>query len=144
MNNKSTWTEEQIERLRRLWLQGFSAARIAMRLNNGHSRNSVIGIIHRRGFNGRPPKPRVIKRDRTIKPRVKRERTITLAPLVPVRSAPPPPPPPPAPENGLRLTELTEGCCHWPYGDRDFRFCGAPAVNGVYCAAHLAVAHPQK
>jgi hypothetical protein len=43
-----------------------------------------------------------------------------------------------------KLCALTPETCHWPLGDprdRDFRFCGAPAIEPPYCAHHRALAY---
>jgi GcrA cell cycle regulator len=40
------WTEERVERLKKLWAEGFSANDIAMEIRHV-SRNAVIGKIHR-------------------------------------------------------------------------------------------------
>jgi GcrA cell cycle regulator len=47
------WTDERIERLRSLWLQGMTASQIAEDLG-GVSRNAVIGKAHRLGLQSRP------------------------------------------------------------------------------------------
>ncbi len=51
----NTWTEERVERLRRLWAEGLSASEIARELGEGISRNAVIGKVHRLGLPGRAP-----------------------------------------------------------------------------------------
>jgi len=47
------WTDERIERLKTLWLQGMTASLIAEELG-GVSRNAVIGKAHRLGLQSRP------------------------------------------------------------------------------------------
>src|SRR5262249_22070585 len=47
------WTEERIELLQRLWLQGQTASQIAEQLGDGVTRNAVIGKAHRLGLSGR-------------------------------------------------------------------------------------------
>lgn len=46
------WTDERVDELRRLWVEGLSAEEIAGRLG-GVTRNSVIGKVHRLGLTGR-------------------------------------------------------------------------------------------
>jgi GcrA cell cycle regulator len=46
------WTEERVELLKRLWLEGQSASQIALQLG-GVTRNAVIGKVHRLGLSGR-------------------------------------------------------------------------------------------
>ena len=48
-----SWTNEQIELLQKLWLEGCSASRIAGELGAGVTRNAVIGKVFRLGLSGR-------------------------------------------------------------------------------------------
>jgi GcrA cell cycle regulator len=48
-----SWTDEKVELLRKLWLEGLSASQIANTLSNGITRNAVIGKVHRLGLSGR-------------------------------------------------------------------------------------------
>src|SRR3954466_1520197 len=48
-----SWTDERIDRLKSLWLQGMTASQIAETLG-GVSRNAVIGKSHRLGLQSRP------------------------------------------------------------------------------------------
>jgi GcrA cell cycle regulator len=48
-----SWTEERIERLRKMWHDGATASQIADELG-GVSRNAVIGKAHRLGLEARP------------------------------------------------------------------------------------------
>ena len=48
-----SWTDERIERLKKLWSQGVTASQIADELG-GVSRNAVIGKAHRLGLQSRP------------------------------------------------------------------------------------------
>jgi len=50
------WTEDRIQRLRELWLEGMTASQIADELG-GVSRNAVIGKAHRIGLKARPIEP---------------------------------------------------------------------------------------
>src|ERR1700690_3274022 len=56
------WTDERVELLKRLWLDGLSASQIAKQLG-GVTRNAVIGKVHRLGLSGGalpsqpPPRP---------------------------------------------------------------------------------------
>ena len=47
-----TWTDERVECLRQMWLEGKTASQIASFL--GVSRNAVIGKAHRLGVDSRP------------------------------------------------------------------------------------------
>jgi GcrA cell cycle regulator len=46
------WTDERVERLKKLWAEGLSASQIAAQLG-GVSRNAVIGKVHRLCLPGR-------------------------------------------------------------------------------------------
>jgi GcrA cell cycle regulator len=48
-----SWTNERIELLQKLWLEGWSASRIAGELAHGITRNAVIGKVYRLGLSGR-------------------------------------------------------------------------------------------
>ena len=52
-----SWTDEQVELLRQLWLDGKSASQISGQLGHGLSRNAVIGKVHRLGLAGRAKSP---------------------------------------------------------------------------------------
>jgi len=48
-----SWTDERVDLLSRLWLEGRSASQIATALGGGLTRNAVIGKVHRLGLAGR-------------------------------------------------------------------------------------------
>jgi GcrA cell cycle regulator len=45
-----SWTDERVELLRQLWLDGKSASQISAQLGHGVTRNAVIGKVHRLGL----------------------------------------------------------------------------------------------
>ena len=47
-----SWTDERVELLRQLWLDGRSASQISTQLGHGLTRNAVIGKVHRLGREG--------------------------------------------------------------------------------------------
>jgi GcrA cell cycle regulator len=47
------WTDERVELLKKLWLEGLSASQIAGMLGEGVTRNAVIGKVHRLKLSGR-------------------------------------------------------------------------------------------
>ena len=51
-----TWTDDRVERLKKLWADGLSASQIAGELG-GITRNAVIGKVHRLGLSGRAKAP---------------------------------------------------------------------------------------
>ena len=52
MDNGANWTDERVDRLKKLWSEGLSASQIAAQLG-GVSRNAVIGKVHRLNLPGR-------------------------------------------------------------------------------------------
>ena len=148
------WTDERVETLKKLWLDGLSASQIAKQLG-GVTRNAVIGKVHRLGLSGRaapsqPARP-AFKAPRPARP------AATAVPMA-RRAAPPQtreaspitaraPSPPPQPEERGVATVLTLGAhmCKWPIGDPatdDFSFCGRrSADDGPYCVEHARVAY---
>jgi GcrA cell cycle regulator len=148
------WTDERVETLKKLWLDGLSASQIAKQLG-GVTRNAVIGKVHRLGLSGRaapsqPARP-AFKAPRPARP------AATAVPMA-RRAAPPQtrevspttarvPSQPPQPEERGVATVLTLGAhmCKWPIGDPatdDFSFCGRrSADDGPYCVEHARVAY---
>ena len=59
------WTEERVELLKKLWLEGFSASQIAGELGEGVTRNAVIGKVHRLKLSGRAKPANSAPRART-------------------------------------------------------------------------------
>jgi GcrA cell cycle regulator len=82
-----SWTDERIERLKKMWSEGATASQIADELG-GVSRNAVIGKAHRLGLDARPS---------PVKPGEEKEKKAAPAPkpapraeaAPPARSAPP-------------------------------------------------------
>lgn len=154
-----SWTDERVELLSKLWLDGRSASQIAAELGAGITRNAVIGKVHRLGLAGRPKpaapmptrvKPKLVARtDERGKSEQLYSAVVTPLPLptkpyaVPVQQA--------ASEvvipfsERVTIMDLRESSCRWPMGDptsAEFRFCGARTGlgGGPYCAAHSAMA----
>lgn len=145
-----SWTDERVERLSKLWMEGRSASRIAAELGNGVSRNAVIGKIHRLGLSARNPAPAGAEPGRE-KPKV-------IAKAEPRVSVPSETAAVPAPKHfgaalsevviplsdRVTIMELRETMCRWPLGDptsAEFRFCGCRAATSLpYCTAHARVA----
>jgi len=67
-----SWTEERIERLKKMWHDGATASQIADELG-GVSRNAVIGKAHRLGLEQRPS---------PVKPGEEKEKKAAAAPAV--------------------------------------------------------------
>ena len=156
-----SWTDERVELLRQLWLDGKSASQISAQLGHGLTRNAVIGKVHRLGLAGRakapgsaaaPPRaastPRIASRPAASAPRptVRGATALALAaePALDAR--------PVFREEdvvipmSLRVTivDLKEAMCRWPLGDptsAEFRYCGSPASSGPYCVHHGKLAY---
>ncbi len=149
-----SWTDDRIERLKKLWSEGLSASQIASELG-GVTRNAVIGKVHRLHLSGRvktssasaPRSRKTAVRAAAARPRVapvargnlalvaETDVVVAYRPaeevIVPI-------------SRRISIMELREGTCRWPMGDPlapDFVFCGGDCdVGRPYCAAHANVA----
>jgi GcrA cell cycle regulator len=149
------WTDERVEVLKKLWLDGLSASQIAKQLG-GVTRNAVIGKVHRLGLSGRaapsqPARP-VFKAPRparpvtTSTPSAPRRVAETTAQAPAASAAEPAPTPVARIEEPGSATVLTLGAhmCKWPIGDPStdsFTFCGRRASESPYCQEHARVAY---
>ena len=149
------WTDERVEKLKRLWAEGLSASQIAAQLG-GVSRNAVIGKVHRLGLSGRAksPAPAAARPRKEEVPRVAPAPVThgALALAMDVRPAPMPAPRVAVEEVVIPISErvtimdLREAMCRWPMGDptnTDFCYCGAKMQIGAgpYCQAHARIAY---
>jgi GcrA cell cycle regulator len=155
-----SWTNERIELLKKLWLDGWSASRIADELSAGITRNAVIGKVYRLGLSGRvkapaghvPASPHQKAPRRAAHPRGRGQASIgnTALALPPLMLEAP------LPREArdvvvpicepVTIMELRESMCRWPIGDpaqADFRFCGAKKLPGQvpYCSCHAGIAY---
>jgi GcrA cell cycle regulator len=147
------WTDERVVLLKRLWVEGKTAAEIAKLIGGGVTRNAVIGKAHRLKLSGRiSPIQENARGDagtvRTVSaPRKPQKQTVAKVSnrdiIAPVYV-------PPVEENycfgnGVSLVELRERSCRWPIGDpkeSGFKFCGGPSEEGIpYCNHHARVAY---
>lgn len=160
--NAMNWTDERVEKLKKLWADGLSASQIAAQLG-GVSRNAVIGKVHRLSLPGRaksggagaaprpkratsaPRAPNYASRAavRTVTRHagataLKQELPVEEADTRPIEDVVVPI------SRHLALTELTERTCKWPIGDplqEDFHFCGNDSgENSPYCKYHARLA----
>lgn len=160
-----SWTEERIDLLQRLWLQGMSASRIAAELANGLTRNAVIGKVYRLGLSGRAkvapatsasPRPQHKASPRTLSPRpstpiIQGNTALAIKPAMIEAPAPLPRKEVVVPiSEPVTILDLRESMCRWPVGDPtspEFRYCGAKKMpgEGPYCSHHARVAYvPQQ
>jgi GcrA cell cycle regulator len=138
-----SWTDERVELLRKLWLEGLSASRIAAELAGGVTRNAVIGKVHRLGLSGRVKAPAAANPTR-MRPPVKTpvrsnmpQRSVGLPirgnTALAVQSRTMPAPQPLREYNDVvvpmtatvTIMDLRESMCRWPVGDpssAEFRF----------------------
>ena len=142
----SSWTEERVELLKRLWAEGRSARYIGHEL--GVTRNAVIGKVSRLGLTGRikPDRPKAPRA-----PRPRRVRNLGKAGFALIEPQVEPDPYIPLEEIEIpieqrrSLKQLREHHCRWPVGDpqdEDFYFCGGHAVKDLpYCKAHCRIAY---
>jgi GcrA cell cycle regulator len=160
-----SWTDERVELLRQLWLDGKSASQISAQLGHGLTRNAVIGKVHRLGLAGRakspsssaaPPRPAATQR--AAAPRasggsrggaraaVHGNVALALSPEPELEATPVFHEDVVVPMS-LRVTilELREAMCRWPLGDpssSEFRYCGSPSSGaGPYCTHHGKLAY---
>ena len=121
-DDKNSWTDERLAKLRELWDKGLSISQIGEEL--GVTRNAIAGKAHRLGL---PKRQSPISQKKAATPEVVVEEPAEL----PLRMA-------------LRKLNWSRSKCAWPTGDpkhNDFHFCGAPILTGKpYCAAHCAEA----
>ena len=161
-----SWTDERVEHLKKMWLEGLSASQIAGELANGVTRNAVIGKVHRLGLSGRVKSPAPAPARARAKARPEdgaRPEDEARGPVAPVvhgnlaLAAEARPAPAPAPRSSgeevvipisqrVSIMELRESMCRWPLGDpstADFRYCGAKNQTGLgpYCAHHARIAY---
>ena len=167
MDNIVNWTEERVERLKKLWSEGLSASQIAAQLG-GVSRNAVIGKVHRLSLPGRAKAGgATVARSQKRPPVAAPSRPTTFAPRTITRTVARP-----AGSTMLKeeieveafeqtevassnvvvpifkrvpLIRLTERTCKWPLGDPlkdDFCFCGNDSPdNSPYCTFHQKLAY---
>ncbi len=140
----TAWIPEHDEALRKHLkaMLSFSEAAAAINREFGtdYSRNAAIGRANRLGLKSRCPKSGGLH----AKSRpVRLETRVAAKPQPAIRQFA-------CDETGLRiadvvprhlnLLELGLEHCHWPYGDRDYTFCGCEAFDGgPYCEPHAAL-----
>ena len=159
------WTDERVELLKRLWMEGLSASQIAGELGDGVTRNAVIGKVHRLKLSGRAKpassaprvrKPRAVsaRRMSSGSSMLGRRQMLGSAPMIGATALAISPEEEQElelltereaeiyipPEERVSLLGLNEHTCKWPIGDpmsEDFYFCGRHADDGrPYCEFH--------
>ena len=147
------WTDDRVEMLKKLWMEGLSASQIARQMG-GVTRNAVIGKVHRLGLSGRASPARVSTarvggthtRNRPSQPSVASTKLSyeNADNFVDIKDEPAPEPIL-SPEERASVLNLTEHTCKWPIGDpgtNNFHFCGARSKPGnPYCETHIVQAY---
>lgn len=115
--------QEKIDSLANYAKENMSASQIAALLDM--SRSAVSGLAARnnirltgRWSGGRPKQPK----------------------LLPMKCDDPAPPPDEKPTKLMTFAQLKHSSCRFPYGDRDFMYCGKPKFDGLsYCSQHCRI-----
>ncbi len=142
------WTEEMVEGLRQMWVEGLTANEIAKRL--GVSKNSIVGKVHRLCLKARPSPikkkvaPQEVKVETSVETEVVEE-VVTENVVEEVQKESVVNSKVVANEENIKLVQLDSHTCRWPIGDPrddDFCFCGRKVRMGqTYCDEHSAVAY---
>ncbi len=167
---QSVWTEEIIQKMLELWMEGKSASNIARELcamaGKELSRNAVIGKLHRmrkagqipereepRPRNQRATRQKAAQTRQTTRPQPRQAASGSLAletkaqPVAAPQARPGPELEVVSEEVGLitDIMELRHDTCRWPIGnpgEEDFCYCGRESKEGrPYCERHAAVAY---
>ena len=153
------WSWERIEKLKRLWAEGWTASGIASRFGDV-TRSAVLGKVHRLGLSSRvasvhPKRPKrkhiaviggAIAKVKDARKRRKRHNDGDIRPPILPESIQP------RTFDDIKepislnvpLIELTSDSCRWPNAEFEssFLFCGHVAkVGSVYCPYHSRVCY---
>ena len=112
--SKTSWTDDRVELLKKLWGDGKTASQIAEELG-GVTRNAVIGKAHRLNLSKRIS-PIQTNRKQKANPKIDTPSHVSKG-------------------NSISLLELKERSCRWPNGDpkkSDFRR-GCPSWSSLLC-----------
>jgi GcrA cell cycle regulator len=167
MDNGANWTDDRVDRLKKLWSEGLSASQIAAQLG-GVSRNAVIGKVHRLNLPGRAKAGGATSaRSQKRVSAPAQARPASFAPRTITRTVARPAGATMLKEDievealeemevrrdnvvvpifkRVPLIRLTERTCKWPLGDPlkdDFCFCGNDSPdNTPYCTYHQKLAY---
>ncbi len=136
--SQANWSDDRVEQLKTLWLNGLSASQVAAALG-GITRSAVIGKIHRLGFADRGTASHSAASRVPRAPRLPRSKPVAV--VLPVDIDPLPL----ADGSFATMRTIEKPMCRWPVGDpttADFHFCGRPHKEGSpYCEVHAARAH---
>jgi len=134
------WSDDEIAKLKTMWLDGATASQIARALGTGRSRNAVLGRVHRMNL---PERAQLLPMKRRAP--IKRTTAIPIpdlrAPAPEVPSEDPGPMSPP-----ITTMELRDHHCKWPYDVKDtYHYCGqTPVKDRPFCSHHCSKAYQPK
>lgn len=138
------WNDENTEKMRSMWLDGWSASQIA-EVIGAVSRNVVIGKVNRLGITRNPGMSKR-RRNRTTQSLASRKANAMRCSLNNRKAVKPverkiyTPPPEPVVPLHIPLISLEKGQCKYPYGDGPFTHCGH-VTKGIYCDYHNSVCY---
>ena len=131
-----SWTDEDVQNLKKFWSEGLSTAEIGRLINK--SKNAVVGKAHRLELSARPspikkkssPAKKASASSSDTKPSSKQSAPVKAAPATKVVES---------------KKKASGPLCQWPYGHPDspeFKFCLRPVMNGKpYCLEHSQIAY---
>jgi hypothetical protein len=129
------WNEERKQIVRKLW-SSKSNQKIADIIGHGATRNAVSGIGLRMGLKKVPceHKESKIRSKKYLTKAEKQKRKMPKPPSSIIRGEDVPP-------LLCSALELTSDNCAYPYGERNFKFCGRPRVFKSFCAIHAPLCY---
>ncbi len=157
---KTQWSQQMTDELRRLRDEGLTFALITMRLNEKFgtylSRSAVVGKANRMGLSKpasiqrkkpvRRAKPRTTQKPRPAKPQVKKTAQARRS----RKKATPKNLSEPSPDCAVAFAKTEHHHCRWPVGGTvgpDMLVCGArrdPESNLAFCPYHVRMARTQE
>lgn len=144
------WTDEMMDRLTKLWAEGYSASECAIKMGHGLSRNAIIGKVDRMQLPERrtriarvkavqwSPERRAANSERMRKFNEERRAKAPQKVKIDLPDETWAPLPGTTP---IGMIDLSDATCRWPVSDgAPFLFCGCQTEgSSSYCATHTQV-----